>query len=178
MNQEQCIKEALDAGFSHVQLLDCTTMELREDVREMCAANTCGMYGKNWSCPPGCGTLESCRKRVGKYCWGILVQTVGEIEDSLDFEAMQEIEKKHKKTFQEHAKRLREHYPGLLALGAGCCTICKECTYPDNPCRFPNRCVSSMESYGILVNDLCKKNGMAYYYGAEKMAYTSCYLLE
>lgn len=178
MNQEKCIKKALDVGFSYVQPLDCSTLELREDVRQMCEANMCGMYAKNWSCPPGCGDLEVCRRRVGNYHWGILVQTVGEIEDSFDFEAMEEIERKHKEIFQEHAKYLKEYYPGLLALSAGCCTICKKCTYPDASCRFPDRCVSSMESYGILVNDLCKKNDMTYYYGEGKMAYTSCYLLE
>lgn len=25
--------------------------------------NTCHMYAKRWSCPPGCGDLEVCRKR-------------------------------------------------------------------------------------------------------------------
>ena len=35
-----------------------------------------------------------------------------------------------------------------------------------------------MEAYGMLVLEICKKNGLTYYYGADKMAYTSCFLLK
>lgn len=168
---------ALEKGFSYAVPLDAGTMELLDEVRAMCGANTCGMYGKNWACPPACGTLEECRQRIAQYKEGILVQTVGEIEDSLDFEAMMEIEADHKEHFFATAEALRKEYPGLLAIGAGCCTICKKCAYPDEPCRFPDKRISSLEAYGIVVSELCKRNNMAYYYGAGKMAYTSCFLL-
>ena len=167
----------LSCGFSEAALLDCGTIELREEVRRMCAADTCGMYGKNWSCPPACGSLEKCREKVRGYRFGILVQTIGELEDSWDYEGMQETEKQHKETFRKAAVLLREQYPGLLALGAGCCTVCASCSYPDGPCRFPEKRISSMEAYGIVVSDLCKANEMGYYYGPGKIAYTSCYLL-
>ena len=72
---------------------------------------------------------------------------------------------------------LRPLYPKLLPLGAGCCTRCKDCTYPDAPCRFPEKMVSSMEAYGMLVLEICKANGLSYYYGADTMTYTSCFLL-
>ena len=170
---EKIVKEA---GFTCVALLDIGTLELLDEVRDMCAANTCGKYGANWACPPGCGELGELRKQIARYQWGILVQTVGDVEDSMDFEGIIEVEKSHKKSFYEATEKLKEQFPDMLALGAGCCTLCKECTYPSQPCRFPQKRVSSMESYGILVNDLCKKNGMSYYYGSEKMAYTSCYL--
>ena len=170
---EKIVKEA---GFTYVARLDTGTLELLDEVRDMCAANTCGKYGANWACPPGCGELTELRKQIARYQWGILVQTVGDVEDSMDFEGIIEVEKSHKKSFYEATEKLKEQFPDMLALGAGCCTLCKECTYPSQPCRFPQKRVSSMESYGILVNDLCKKNGMSYYYGSEKMAYTSCYL--
>jgi hypothetical protein len=37
--------------------------------------------------------------------------------------------------------------------------------------------VTSMEAYGMVVNEICKANGLAYNYGPERMAYTSCFLL-
>ncbi len=177
-NWKRADEMARQAGFSYTAYLDCATIELLDEVRRMCEANTCGMYGKNWACPPGCGDLDECRERVARYHRGILVQTVGELEDSMDFEGLQEAERRHKKAFLALAEKLKEEYPKLLPLGVGCCSVCKECTYPSKPCRFPKRCISSMESYGILVSDLCKKNGMSYYYGPEKIAYTSCYLLD
>ena len=63
-----------------------------------------------------------------------------------------------------------------LAAGAGCCTVCKECTYPDAPCRFPEQKMSSMEALGMLVLEVCKANDMRYFYGENTIAYTSCFL--
>lgn len=166
------------AGFQHVGPLKASTIELRQEVRDMCAANTCGKYDKNWSCPPGCGSLEDLRQQVAGYTEGILVQSVGELEDEMDGEAMMETERRHKANFYRFLDELLPRYPGLLALGSGCCTQCGTCTYPDAPCRFPQRRVSSMESYGMLVLQVCKDNAMQYYYGPCTISYTSCFLLQ
>ena len=178
MTYEQLAKIAEEAGFSAWAPLDISTIELKPEVRDMCAVNSCGQYGKRWSCPPGCGTLEECGKKIKACTHGILVQTYGDIEDGFDFEAMMEIEADHKEHFSEMYENLREAGLDVLAIGAGCCTACAKCTYPDAPCRFPEKMVSSMEAYGMLVLEICKANGLQYYYGADKMAYTSCFLLK
>ena len=36
----------MEQGFSHVVLLDCDTIELKPEVRQMCAADTCHKYDK------------------------------------------------------------------------------------------------------------------------------------
>ena len=97
INYEELEKLGTDTGFSHIAPLKCSTIELLPEVRQMCEANTCGMYGKRWSCPPGCGTLEDCRAKIQQYQNGILVQTVGELEDAMDGETMMETEALHKK---------------------------------------------------------------------------------
>lgn len=171
-------KLAGDVGFTHIALLDPGTIRLKEDVRKMCEANTCGRYNKCWSCPPGCGTLEEFARQIGEYRQGILVQTVGEIEDSMDFEAMMDAEKLHKQHFMRMYELLRGIYPKALAIGTGSCTQCKQCTYPDAPCRFPEKRISSMEAYGMLVLEVCKDNHLGYYYGPNAIAYTGCFLLE
>lgn len=177
MNYEQLSKLAEKVGFSAWVPLDVSTIELKQEVRDMCAVNSCGQYGKRWSCPPGCGTLEECAERIQGCTHGILVQTYGEIEDGFDFEAMMEIESDHKKHFTQMYALLGQQGEKVLAIGAGCCTQCAKCSYPDEPCRFPEKMVSSMEAYGMLVLEICKANGLTYYYGPEKMAYTSCFLL-
>lgn len=50
-----------------------------------------------------------------------------------------ETEARHKEYFVEFEKKLREIYPDMLAIGAGCCTKCKVCTYPDAHAGFRNR---------------------------------------
>lgn len=178
MTYEQLAKMAEAAGFSAWAELDAATVELKPEVRDMCAVNSCGQYGKRWSCPPGCGTLEQCSARLKGCSRGILVQTCGDIEDGFDFEAMMEIEADHKDHVNQMYQALREAGTQVLALGAGCCTVCAKCTYPDEPCRFPEKMISSMEAYGMVVLEVCRANGLQYYYGADKMAYTSCFLLQ
>lgn len=174
---EELKKQGEQIGFSHVALLDCSTVELRPEVRQMCEANTCHMYGKNWTCPPGCGSLEECRKNVARYQYGLIVQTVGELEDELDGETMMETEALHREHFFAFEKVLRRKFPGMLAMGTGCCTKCQQCTYPDAPCRFPGESFSSMEAYGMLVTQVCQANSLDYYYGPNTISYTSCYML-
>lgn len=169
---------ALDAGFSNSAPLDPSTIVLKQEVREMCAGNSCGQYGKRWSCPPGCGTLDACAKQIQEYTYGILVQTVGDVEGSFDIEAMMEIETAHKAHFAEMYSVLRTEAADVLALGAGCCTQCASCSYPNAPCRFPEKKISSMEAYGMLVLEVCRANGLQYYYSSEKIAYTSCFLFQ
>lgn len=175
--QELCTL-AQKIGFEHCGALDPATIELKEEVREMCASGKCAMYDRRWSCPPGCGTLDDCRALLTGYTHGILVQSVGELEDSFDIETMMETEATHKERFYAMRKALNEQGAAALAAGAGCCTVCKDCTYPDAPCRFPEEKMSSMEALGMLVVEVCKANGLPYFYGENTIAYTSCFLLK
>ena len=174
---EKMVALAKGAGFTEVGILDASTLVLRQEVRDMCNADKCRMFNHNWACPPACGTLDECQERISGYRWGILVQSVGQLEDSMDIETMMDTEHDHKEHFKEAIGLLREHYPRLMPLGTGTCTICKKCSYPDAPCRFPERRISSMEAYGLVVSDTCTANGMKYYYGPNTIAYTACYLL-
>lgn len=173
--QEFCAL-AKEIGFEQAGPLDPATIELKEEVREMCASGKCAMYDKRWSCPPGCGTLDECRELLKGYTRGILVQSVGELEDNFDIETMMETEAAHKVRFYSMRKALLDRGIEALAAGAGCCTICPECTYPDAPCRFPEQKMSSMEALGMLVLEVCKANDMRYFYGENTIAYTSCFL--
>lgn len=178
MDYAELEKTAEEIGFTHIAPLDPSTIRLKEEVRKMCESNTCGRYNKCWSCPPGCGSLEEFAERIRGFQHGILVQTVGELEDSMDFEAMMDAEALHKRHFLQMYDVLREKYPKALAIGTGSCTLCKECTYPDAPCRFPDKRISSMEAYGMLVLEVCKDNHLGYYYGPDTIAYTGCFLLD
>lgn len=177
-NISKIIEKAKAYNFDEVAFLDVSTIKLMDEVRNMCENNKCNKYNTNWSCPPGCGTLEEGRKKLGNYSKGIIVQTIGEIEDNLDFEAMMEIEDRHKRNFYEFYKVIKDKYENSLAFGSGCCNICSDCTYPNEPCRFPQKNISSMEAYGMLVSDICKLNNIKYYYGSDKIAFTSCFIIE
>ena len=177
LSDEQLAACARAAGFTSWARLEVAAIDLKQEVRDMCAANTCGQYGKRWSCPPGCGSLEECAGRLKGMTRGILVQTVGDVEDSFDLEGMIAVEAAHKERFDRMYEALRSAGGTVLALGAGCCTQCRTCTYPQAPCRFPEKMVSSMEAFGMLVLEVCQASGLPYYYSADKIAYTGCFLL-
>ena len=67
MNFKDLKQLCLSHGFTNVVPLACDTIELKPEVRQMCASDSCHKYNKCWSCPPGCGTLEECKQRVRKY---------------------------------------------------------------------------------------------------------------
>lgn len=171
----EMIELALVQGFTSAAALDPRALTVREEVRDMCAADKCRAYGRNWTCPPHCGTLAECGARIAGMASGLLVQTVGQLEDSFDFEAMAETERLHLARFHALADLLRETRPGVLCLGSGGCRLCGSCAYPE-PCRFPERACPSMEGWGLLVNDACQAAGVPYYHGKNTLAYTACYL--
>lgn len=172
---EKWIDAALAAGFTVAVPLHIALLQPRQTVRDMCASNQCRAYGKNWTCPPHCGTLEECAQRIGEYTHGILLQTVGKLEKTVDTRAYARIEQQHLQQFHTLALRIREEYPNALCLGSGGCRICSQCAWP-SPCRFPEKACSSMEGYGLFVTQVCRDHGIAYYYGEKTIAYTACIL--
>ncbi len=170
-------KEAVSFGFSNAGPLSCATLRFLEEVRDMCRADRCQMYDRSWMCPPACSTLEESRTRASKFTWGVLVQTTGALEDAFDYETMERTGRVHSSRFHAYRQTLLQSYPGLLALGAGACSLCERCSYPSSPCTKPKDAVSSMEAYGLLVSEVCEKNGLPYYYGENTITYTGCYLL-
>ena len=172
------INEALEAGFTQAGELNCAELEFMPAVRDMCAADLCHSYGKNWTCPPGCGTVEEAAARASKYSKGLLVQTIGKLEDDFDWESIEATSKKHKKNFISFAAVMRARFPGMLPMGAGGCHLCETCTYPDAPCRHPELAMPSMEAYGLFVSKVCMQSGVPYNNGPQTITFTSCFLLE
>jgi len=173
---DELVKRALRFGFSHAGLLDASTLEVRSEVRDMCRADKCNCFGKNWMCPPVCGGLEENARTVAGYKSGVIVQMTGELEDDFDYETMRDADDRQSALFAAFRDELSVDYPSLLALGNGSCKLCEPCAYPE-PCVNPGRAVSSMEAFGLVVSDVCSKNGVGYYYGPRTITYTGCYLL-
>ena len=173
--EETILAQARLCGFTEAAALNVRSLIPREDVRQMCAADRCGAYGKNWTCPPYCGSLEVCRERLEGYSRGVLLQTVGHLEKTVDTKGYARAEQAHLEAFHRFARWIRREYPNALCLGAGGCRICEKCAWPE-PCRFPEEACPSMESYGLFVTQVCRDNGLAYHHGARTVTYTACVL--
>ncbi|MEE0776497.1 MAG: DUF2284 domain-containing protein [Bacillota bacterium] len=129
-------------------------------LRQGCEANDCGKYDTNWSCPPGIGSIEEVESKVKQWRHGIVMQFLTEaIDSSLQPELFKEISGSFnvmaRKVFD---KVLEEHGDGYM-LGRGGCTICKECTYPEKPCRYPEQMIPCISSHSINVYRLWDSTG-------------------
>ena len=172
---QEWIAKALELGFDHAAEVKVENLVPQESVRDACMVDKCHSYDKNWGCPPGVGTLEECGKKMQEYDHAILLQSVGVMEDSFDFECVEETAKRHTEQIFKFAEVLREAHPGALCLGAGPCTVCPTCAYPE-PCRLPDKAISSMEAYGLFVTDVTKTTDLQYYYGKGTITYVACCL--
>ena len=171
---------ALDCGFTRAGKMDTATIKIRTEVRDTCATDKCHLYGKNWSCPPACGSLEECEKKLKRFSSGLILQTTGSLEDSFDYESIERLsagQNEHLRAYQKKLELILAPDRQWLLLGSGGCRNCDPCTYPELPCRFPDKMIVSVEAMGIVVSDLCRANNILYYYGPNTLTYTGCLLI-
>lgn len=178
MTDQQLMTLATEQGFDHTGMMNLPALYFDPAVREMCAADRCNNYGRCWTCPPGCGTLDEIAEKASRYHRGILLQSTGILEDDFDIDTMFETERLHKKRFLSLVEIIRRDYPDCLPMSSGGCSVCESCTYPDAPCRFPHLAIPSMEAYGLMVSQVCKDSGLPYYYGPKTLTYTACILID
>ena len=149
-------------------------LPFRRYVVDACKANACGRYGKTWKCPPAVGDFESLQKDCLVYAKALVFSTVHVLEDSFDIEGMEAGRQAH----EQRTDKVAQLFVGknIKVLSAGGCGLCKRCTYPDAPCRFPSRARSSVESHGISVVELAKQCGLHYKNQPDTVTYFSIIL--
>ena len=162
--------------FSHYGILNTADLVFLQEVRNMCADNRCNMYNKNWGCPPACGTIEDVTEKAKDFTYGAVLQMTGHMEDDYDIETMLNTEKEIKQQMLQLVDVLKKDKVECLPMAVGACTICEKCTYPDEPCRFPEKVYPSMEAYGLIVSDCCKAANLKYNYGPRTITFSACIL--
>ncbi len=166
-------EEALMLGAFRAEIIDAGVIVTDASFRKLCEANACGNYGKNHMCPPNAGDIYVLMEKVKQYDRALVYQTVWNLEDSYDFEGMMEAGKRHNDLMQKLREKTREeNLAEPLHLGAGGCRVCEVCAArTQEPCRFPDQAVASLETYGIDVSQLAKASGMRYTNGKDTVTY-------
>lgn len=170
---EKLTAEVLALGATKAAVIDADSITTDSAFRAMCEANACGVYGKCYMCPPDVGEIDALMAQLKDYDYALVYQTVSALEDSFDFEGMVAA----KKRTYPMAQALRtvfcaSNLSRVLHLGAGGCGVCKSCAKRTNePCRFPELAMASLEAYGIHVSELAKAAGMKYVNGPDTVTY-------
>ena len=94
-----------------------------------------------------------------------------ELESSFDFEGMGEALHDFKKAVDRFHRRLESVLSSFLLLSNEGCGRCAKCTYPDEPCRFPDLMHHSLEGYGFMVNELAKEANVRYNNGPDTVTF-------
>ena len=168
------LSETIEAGAFKSAIIPVSDIKTDTYFRDLCKANTCGNYGKNWTCPPFAGDIQELINKLRTYEWAMVYQTVGELEDSYDFEGMMEAGNLHNQLVIKMRDIVKEtvSFPRILHLGAGGCRVCETCAKRvDEPCRHPDLAISSLEAWGINVSSLAASAGMKYINGQNTVTY-------
>ena len=144
-------------------------------VRWICA-HECPMYNTNWACPPAVGTVEECRGRVMAFPEGLMIATITEVSDIANIEETLATRADHERITREVLGIVKQKAGETLTLSTEACAHCEQCTYPDAPCRFPDKAFPCVESYGILVTDLAEKHGIDFLAGSNLVTWFSLIL--
>ena len=171
---------ALSLGAFRAAVIPVSAVETDASFRDLCAANVCGNYGRNWMCPPDAGDIHELIASLRTYTYVLVYQTVTELEDSYDFEGMMDAGAAHNRLMISLREKLNaEHLPRVLHLGAGGCRMCEVCTKRTGDlCRHPDLAVASLETYGINVSGLAPAAGMKYINGKDTVTYFGAALFD
>lgn len=163
-------KIAADSFFEY-GYVEIKNLKFYQEVRTICEQNSCRNYATSWACPPAIGTLSECKERVNHFNKMFLFTRKYELEDSFDFESMVSGLKDFKDTIDKFQNDLTCFLFDYLLLSNEGCGRCKQCTYPDSPCRFPELLHHSLEGYGFIVKELADAAGIHYNNGPNTVTY-------
>ena len=170
--------EILEARLAELPLLgyffiDPKGLEFSDRIRFICETE-CPMYGKTWACPPGVGTVESCRCRCQDFENCLMIATVTEVSDISNLEETLATRPGHEDITNQVRDILRELGAQPYVLSTEACTVCQWCAYLDGqPCRYPEKMHPCVESHGINLIPTLEENGIEFQFGGNVVTWVS-----
>ena len=174
-------RELLEAQLSELPLyiydfIDPKELEFSDRIRWICQ-NECAMYGKSWACPPGVGSVESCKAKCLSYKNCLLISSIVEVADIADMEETLATRPGHEALTEQVAQLLIDQGEKPYILSTEACSICQRCAILDGqPCRFPEKMHPCVESHGINVVPVLEKLGLDFQFGCNVVTWISLLL--
>ena len=157
------------------EFFDTEELTFTPRVRLVCETD-CTRYGTSWACPPAVGTVEECRERCHSYPHALLITTMNEVDDITDLESTFTTRGFHEEITRQVNDLMKSQGVETYPLSTESCAICEKCSYPDGPCRHPERMFPCVESHGILVLDTAERLGIDFQPGGNIVTWFSLIL--
>lgn len=174
MNYDLLSQQLSQLPLLQYEFFDTTQLEFSQRIRHVCRTE-CPMYGTSWACPPAVGTVEECQARCLAYPRGLLIATVQEA-DVTDMTAALATRAPHEQITHQVTALIAAQGAQTMTLSTEACAHCTQCTYPDAPCRHPERMYPCVESHGIVVTALAEQYGIDFYAGTDLVTWFSLVL--
>lgn len=172
MNREWLEEQLAELPLLQYEFFSPEELEFSDRVRYVCE-NECPMYGKSWACPPAVGSVEECKARCLSFKHALLISTITEVSDIANIEETLATRAPHEEITREVHALVKEQSENTMVLSTEACAHCENCSYPDAPCRFPNRMYPCVESHGIVVTSLAEKYGIDFLAGGNIVTWFS-----
>ena len=165
MNRELLEEKLSELPLYIYDFFDPRDLEFNSRIRWICE-NECPMCGKSWACPPGVGSVDSCRAKCLSYENCLLISTIVEVNDIADMEETLSTRPEHEALTNEVAAIMEQLGTKPYVLSTEACTLCQRCAILDGEsCRFPDKMHPCVESHGINLRGLLEELGLNFQYG-------------
>ncbi len=173
MNIELLEQQLSELPLYVYQFLDPKELEFSDRIRWICE-HVCPMYGKSWACPPGVGSVESCKAKCLSYQNCLMIATITEVSDISDIHETLATRPPHEKITSQVRDLMREQGVNPYILSTEACAVCERCAILDGlPCRMPGRMHPCVESHGINILGLLDEQGLSFQYGENVVTWFS-----
>ena len=169
MTDLELVQLAREAGFL-AAMIPAKDVPVDGSFRKFCEDNLCGKYNANYSCPPGCGTVEEVSRRLFARDRALVLQSIHNIGSYENKEAVLKSRNDLNTSVLRLTERLRDLGLDCFCLGYGGCPLCEPCRQvKGEPCAFPEKRISCMSAYCIDVGRLAGKCGLEFDWVPEKL---------
>ena len=173
MNQELLEQQLSELPLYIYDFFDPRELEFSSRIRWICE-HECPMYGKSWACPPGVGSVDTCRQVCMAYDHCLLISSIVEVRDIADMDETLATRPDHEALTEQVRELMKQQGVDPFILSTEACTVCDRCAILDGqPCRFPEKMHPSVESHGINEVDVLERRGLDFQFGANVVTWIS-----
>lgn len=175
MDRERLELQMAELPIVQYEFFETEELTFSPRVRIVCEID-CKRYGTTWACPPAVGTVKDCQERCLSYPHALLIATMNEVEDITDLPGTLTTRMGHEAVTRQVGELMHAQGVQTYTLSTESCSICEKCSYPDAPCRHPERMFPCLESHGILVTAAAEKYGFDFQPGGNLVTWFSLIL--
>ncbi|MGN0399306.1 MAG: DUF2284 domain-containing protein [Blautia sp.] len=181
MNEKNIEKRAEELGFEKMKFMKTEDLKFVPDFRKFCEQNDCGNYGKNYACPPVCGTPEAMEAKVKQYENALVFQSRTPVNNIFDDAETKAIKKIHTRKTLKAVEELKKG--GLPEDGTfimcGPCNFCDVCKMAEGEaCVKENMRFSCLSAYCIDAMKMAEHCQMDMEWNGSEVSFFSLYLFK